>query len=88
MASEAVKKILEAEALADKKTAEARRKREELLNSASGNSALAIQKRLSDATAEAAKLRAGFDSKLAEYEKKADADYENKIIFVEQFFIH
>ena len=79
MASEAVKKILEAEALADKKTAEARRKKDEILNSASGSSVLAIQKRISDATAEAAKLRADYDSQLAEYEKKADEEYEYKI---------
>lgn len=79
MASEAVKKILEAEALADKKTAEARIKREEIINSASGSSALAIQKRISEATAEAAKLRADYDSKLVEYKKKADVEYEEKL---------
>ena len=34
MASEAVKKILEAEALSDKKNAEARKKRDEILSAA------------------------------------------------------
>ena len=71
MASEAVKKILEAEALSDKKNAEARRQREDIISSASGSSSLAIQKKISEATSEASKLRQSYDSKLESYRKKA-----------------
>ena len=50
MASEAVKKILEAEALSDKRNAEARKQRDEIINSASGSSSLAIQKKIKKKT--------------------------------------
>lgn len=79
MASEAVKKILEAEALSDKKNAEARRQREDIISSASGSSSLAIQKKISEATSEASKLRQSYDSKLESYRKKAAAECDEKI---------
>ena len=52
MASEAVKKILEAEALSDKRNAEARKQRDEIINSASGSSSLAIQKKITEAASD------------------------------------
>lgn len=79
MASEAVKKILEAEALSDKKNAEVRKKRDEILETAAGNSSLAIQKKLSEAHSEVAKLKADFDVKFKEYEKNAEAECEKNI---------
>ncbi|MBP5379442.1 MAG: hypothetical protein J6Y64_07880 [Ruminococcus sp.] len=84
MASEAVKKILEAEALSDKKNAEARKKRDEIIDSASGSSSLAIQKRLSEAHSEVAKLKADFDVKLKAYEKNAEAECEKNIESIKQ----
>ena len=84
MASEAVKKILEAEALSDKKNAEARKKRDEIIDAASGSSSLAIQKRLSEAHSEIAKLKADFDEKLKVYEKKAESECEKNIDSIKQ----
>ena len=84
MASEAVKKILEAEALSDKKNAEARKKRDEIIETASGSSSLAIQKKLSEAHAEVAKLKADFDEKFKAYEKKAEEDCEKNIDSIKQ----
>ena len=84
MASEAVKKILEAEALSDKKNAEARKKRDEIIDAASGSSSLAIQKRLSEAHSEVAKLKADFDEKFKAYEKKAESECETNIDSIKQ----
>lgn len=84
MASEAVKKILEAEALSDKKNSEARKKRDEIIDAASGSSSLAIQKRLSEAHSKVAKLKADFDEKFKEYEKKVNAACEKDIENIKQ----
>ena len=84
MASEAVKKILEAEALSDKMINEARKKRDEIINSASGSSSLAIQKKISEASSEAAKLKAEYDKKLAEYTSDSEAECEKKIESIRQ----
>ena len=84
MASEAVKKILEDEALSDKKNAEARKKRDEIIDAASGSSSLAIQKRLSEAHSEVAKLKADFDEKFKAYEKKAESECETNIDSIKQ----
>lgn len=84
MASEAVKKILEAEALSDKKNAEARKKRDEIIDAASGSSSLAIQKRLSEAHSEVAKLKAVFDEKFKAYKKKAESECETNIDSIKQ----
>ncbi|WP_455530214.1 hypothetical protein [Ruminococcus sp.] len=84
MASEAVKKILEAEALSDKKNAEARRQRDEIINYASGKSQLAVQKRLSDAHSELSKLKSDYDKKLEEYSKSAEAECQKKIDSIRQ----
>ncbi|PWJ15258.1 hypothetical protein [Ruminococcus flavefaciens] len=79
MASEAVKKILEAEALSEKKNAEARRRREDIISSASGSSSLAIQKKISEAASEVSKLRQTYSSKLESYKHNAEAECQNKI---------
>ncbi len=79
MASEAVKKILEAEALSDRKNADARRQRDDIISTASGKSSLAIQKKISEATAEAAKIRSKYDEKLKAYEKKSEAECSDRI---------
>ena len=84
MASEAVRRILEAEALSDKKNAEARKKRDEIIDAASGSSSLAIQKRLSEAHSEVAKLKADFDKSLKDYEKKAESECEKNINSIKQ----
>lgn len=84
MASEAVKKILEAEALSDKKNAEARRQRDEIISSASGSSSLAIQKKIAEATSEAVKIREGYSEKLKEYEKNAESECIKKINDIKQ----
>ncbi|WP_295069479.1 hypothetical protein [Ruminococcus sp.] len=84
MASEAVKKILEAEAISDKKNAEARRQRDDIISSASGSSSLAIQKKIAEATSEAVKIREGYNEKLKEYEKNAESECTKKIGSIKQ----
>ena len=84
MASEAVKRILEAEALSDKKNAEARKQRDDIISTASGKSSLAIQKRLSEAHSELSKLKSAYDKKLEEYRKNAEAECQKKIDSIKQ----
>ena len=48
MASEAVKKILEAESESNRKISEARQKSEEIVRDAQGGASLLIQKRISE----------------------------------------
>ena len=79
MASEKIKKILEAEALSDKKNAEARRHRDEIIEAASGSSSLSIQKKISEAAAEAAGIKADFSKKAEEYKEKAGSECEKKL---------
>ncbi|WP_295075246.1 hypothetical protein [Ruminococcus sp.] len=78
MASEAVKRILEAEALSDKKNAEARKQRDDIISNATGRSALAIQKKLGEAHTELSKLKADYDRKLENYRKNAEAECQKK----------
>ena len=84
MASEAVKKILEAEALSEKKNAEARKQRDEIISTASGKSSLAIQKKLSDAHSEISRLKSEYDKKLEGYKKKAEDECQKKIDDIKQ----
>lgn len=84
MASEAVKKILEAEAISDKKNAEARKQRDEIINSASGSSSLAIQKKIAEATSEAVKFRESYNEKLKKYEQDAENECDKKINSIKQ----
>ena len=72
MASESVKKILAAEADSEKKNSEAKKRRDEIINEATGKSALAVQKRLSEASAEAAKLRSDTAAKTEKYRKDSE----------------
>lgn len=65
MASEAVKKILSAEADSDRKNADARKRSEDIIVEAERYSALAVQKKISAAAAESEKIR-------EEYRKKSD----------------
>ena len=79
MASESVKKVLEAEAESDRKISEARQRSEEIISEAERNSALAIQKKLGEASAEAAKLKVDYEEKLKAYTEKANAECQRKI---------
>lgn len=72
MASEAVKKILEAEAQANKKTADAKQRSEDMINDAMGNAAAAVQKKLSEAAAEAERERADYLARLKSYTENAE----------------
>ncbi len=65
MASEAVQKILSAEADSGRKNAEARKQSEDIIVEAERYSVLAVQKKISAAAAEAEKIR-------SEYRKKYD----------------
>ena len=79
MASESVKKILAAEADSDKKNSEAKKRRDEIINEATGKSALAVQKRLSEASAEAAKLRSAAASETEKYRKESEEKCSDSI---------
>ncbi len=74
MASEAVNRILFAEAEMNRKNTEARQRRDELINDAMGRSSRTIQKKLGEANAESGKLRAEYDKKLEKYRAEAKAD--------------
>ncbi|MCR4795307.1 MAG: hypothetical protein K5898_09095 [Ruminococcus sp.] len=84
MASEAVKRILEAEAMSDKKNAEARKQHDDIISSASGSSSLAIQKKIAEATSEAVKIREGYNEKLKEYEQNAENECNKKLSSIKQ----
>lgn len=79
MASETVKKILEAEAESERKTAEARKRREDILNEAEGGSARAIQKKISEATSDSGKVKSEYNVKIEEYRKKAEAECDEQL---------
>lgn len=79
MASDNVKKVLEAEAESDKKTAEARRKGEEIISGAERDSSLAIQKKLSEANAAADKIRKSNAAKLADYKAQAEEECSRQL---------
>ncbi|HRR77062.1 MAG TPA: hypothetical protein P5191_09685 [Ruminococcus sp.] len=64
MASETVKKILEAEALADRKTSEARQRRDDVINDAQGKAALTVQKSLTEASKESGRIKAELEKNL------------------------
>lgn len=83
MASEAVKKILAAEAESEKKNAEARKKRDENIAEAQGNSALAIQKRLTEAAAQSAASKKKYAEKLKQYRLKAEEECSQKLNEIE-----
>ena len=79
MASEAVSKILAAEAGSAQKTAEARKRRDEMIENAMGNSSIAIQKKLGEATKESDRIRSDYGKKLDEYRKNAENEYNKQL---------
>ena len=79
MASEAISKILAAEAESNRKNAEARQRKEQLINDAMGNSARTIQKKLGAATAASHKMRTELDEKLSEHRKNAEEECQKEI---------
>lgn len=79
MASEAVKRILEAEAESGRKTAEARQRSEDMINDAVGSSAHTVQKKLSEAAAEAEKEKAEYFARLTSYTENAEHECRLKI---------
>jgi len=72
LASESVKKILAAEADSEKKNSEAKKRRDEIINEATGRSSQAVQKRLAVASLEAAKMRNDIKSKTEQYRIEAE----------------
>ncbi len=83
MASEAVKKILAAEAESEKKNADARKKRDENIAEAQGNSALAIQKKLAEAAAKSAASKKKCAEKTQQYRQKAEEECRKKLDEIE-----
>lgn len=74
MASEAVKKILSAEADSNRKNADARKCSEDIIMEAERYSALAVQKKISAAAAEYEKIREEYRKKSDIYAQKVNAD--------------
>lgn len=79
MASEAVRKILDAEADSARKNAEATQHSEEIISDAERYSAIAVQKKISEASAESEKIRAEYGKKLSAYKEKAEAECQAEI---------
>lgn len=79
MASEAVKKILAAEAESDKKTADARRKAEDIVNEAQRQASLAVQKKLTEARSETEKIRSADQKRAEEYRTKAEKENSQEL---------
>ncbi|MBR2283955.1 MAG: hypothetical protein IJ874_06000 [Ruminococcus sp.] len=75
MASETVKRILAAEAEADRLTSEARARADDIISKAQQNAAIAVQKRLFDAKAEADRIRLENEKKLDGYKKQKQEEY-------------
>ena len=84
MASEAVKKILEAESESNRKISEARQKSEEIIRDAQGGASLLIQKRISEANTAALKSRSEYADKLGEYTRNAQAECDKQIAAIQQ----
>lgn len=79
MASDAVKKILTAESMADKLNDEARRKADDIISSAHQQAVVAVQKKLAEAKAETEKIRKSDSGKLVEYTENAKKDCAKKL---------
>ena len=84
MASEAVKKILEAESESNRKISEARQKSKEIIRDAQGGASLLIQKRISEANTAALKSRSEYADKLGEYTRNAQAECDKQIAAIQQ----
>lgn len=79
MASEAVEKVLMAEKQSGIKTAEARKTAENIVTEAEKYSALAIQKRISQASAEMEKVRSDYKKRLEVHTEQSDKKRSEKI---------
>ncbi len=79
MASEAVKKILSAESVSNHKISQARQTADEIITEAERYSAVAVQKKIGQASGEVEKVRSDYMKKLDVYTKQADADCAEKI---------
>lgn len=79
MASDAVKKILSAEAVSNQKISEARRTAEEIITEAEKYSALAIQKRISQASGEVEKIRSDYMEKFDVHARQSEKNCLEKI---------
>lgn len=79
MASEAVKRILEAEAESDRKNVQARQKAEDIVNEAQRQAALLVQKKLTEARTEAEKIRSADKLRAEEYRKNAEKEYSQEL---------
>lgn len=79
MASEAVKKILAAESDSGQKISEAKKRKEEIISDAEGRSAMTIQKKLSEAATESARIKQDYDRRLEEYTKETEARCSGEI---------
>ena len=75
MASDSVKKILAAEAAAEKKNAAARAKCEEIVGNAQRNSAVAVQKKITEATIEADIIKRQNLQRLDDYRRQAEEKF-------------
>lgn len=84
MASEAVKRILEAEAEADRRSAEARAKADGIVTEAERKASIAVQKRLTDAKTETGRIRDENRRRLEEYTNKAEEDCAAKLAELEK----
>lgn len=74
MASEAVRKILDAEAESNRRNSEALRQSDGIISDADRYSALAIQKKISEASAETEKIREEYRKQEAIHAEKAKAE--------------
>lgn len=79
MASDAVKKILSAESISNQKISQARQTAEDIITEAEKYSAIAIQKKISQASGEMEKVRSDYMNRLDIHTKQSDADCAGKI---------
>ncbi|MDE5557000.1 MAG: hypothetical protein K2K66_04740 [Ruminococcus sp.] len=79
MASEAVNKVLSAEAQSNRKNAEARKTAENIITDAEKYSAIAIQKKISQASAEMERVRSDYTKRLDVYSEQSNKKCVEKI---------
>lgn len=79
MASESVRKILDAEAEADRKNIDARKRAEEIVTQAQQNGAVAVQKRVAEAKAESEKRKRSDQERLKQYAENADKECSKRL---------
>jgi len=79
MASESVRKILEAESRSEKKNADARLRAEEIVTEAERYSSIAVQKKISQASDEVQKVRDEYKKSAEAYRKSAEDECRRKI---------